>query len=106
LRVLFFIFTLAGIVVLLKMARSYHQERPRTWGERFVHVFKRYGYRKRPGETLQEFSTEIALKNSLLGQKALAFVEDYYSIEYGHKGETKSLESLLKELKKKLKSSH
>lgn len=94
---------IVGFILSLKIAWPYLHGRPRTWGERFVHVFQRHGYCKKSGETLQEFADRIAKDNSLLGQKALEFVKHYYLLEYGQNGKEETLNQLLKDMENELK---
>ena len=96
-------FIICVFIFLVKSAWSYFRKRPKTWGERFVRVFKRYGYFKPEGETLQEFAVTLASDNALLGQNALVFVEQYYLLEYGQEGQEETLAQLLKETETVLK---
>jgi len=99
------IFIIAGLILFLKIAWPRFHNRPKTWGEKFVHFFQRHGYYKQPGETLREFAQRIAEHDPPLGHKALLFVKNYYLLEYGEKGPEDILGQLLKTMGDELKSS-
>jgi len=97
-------FLIIGVsLFLLRIAWAHYHSRPKTWGERFVHIFQIHGYTKKPGETLQEFADKIATENILVGQKASLFVQNYYLLEYGQKGSGEILVQSLKDIDKLLK---
>ena len=58
---------------------------------------------KARGETLREYAQKIARHDFRLGKKASVFVDGYYLLEYGQKGETETLYQLLKEMRNDLK---
>jgi hypothetical protein len=72
-------------------------------GERFVHALQNQGYKKDPGETLREYAHRIAKHDSRLGHKASAFVDGYYLLDYGQKGERETLYRILKDMRNDLK---
>jgi len=98
------IFIIACLILFLKMAWPRFYNRPKTWGERFVHFFQRHGYYKQPEETLQEFAQRIAEHDPPLGHRALLFVKNYYLLEYGQKGHEEILGQLLNKMGDDLKS--
>ena len=104
LKKILLIFVIACLLFLLKIARSYFQKRPKTWGEKFVHLFQRHGYHKQPEETMQEFAQRIAQHDPPLGHRALLFVKNYYLVEYGQKGHEEILGQLLNKMGDDLKS--
>ena len=93
----------AGLIVGFIKVKTRIRNRPRTLGERFVHIFGRHGYVKRPGETLKEFATRITEYNAFVGLKTMNFVEEDYRFEYGQSGRRVSLDRMLKDLENDLK---
>ena len=102
-KIIVIIVILSGALYCLRIGRSYLHERHRSWGERFVSLFKGYGYEKGPGETLREFAEKITEKNTQHGEKASEFVRHCYLYDYGGEGEEKVLDHLFKEMKHDLK---
>lgn len=95
---------IAGLALGLWMLRAHVRKRPRTWGERFVHLLRKYGYARRPEETLLEFSRRIKREDPLVGRQAQAFVVGYYRFEYGRQGEEETLREGLEALSRGLKA--
>jgi transglutaminase-like putative cysteine protease len=93
----------AAFILFLKIGWPYFHSRPKTLGERFVHALQNQGYKKDPGETLREYAHRIDKHDSRLGQKASVFVNGYYLLEYGQKGERETLYKILKEMRYDLK---
>jgi len=89
----------------LKTARSRYHNRPRSWGERFVCLFDRYGYRKRPGETLREFSERLE-QDSGLRENTDRFVQYYYRHEYGGDKREEMLQHLFRAIRMELIALH
>lgn len=83
------------IIIIFIFVIHYIKGLPRTWGERFISLFQKNGYKKQPGQTLYEFASEIPKDNNELKRGALSFVEKYYQFEYGMKGDERELERLL-----------
>ena len=69
-----------------------------------LHLLRKYGYARRPAETLLEFSRRIKREDPLLGRQALAFVAGYYRFEYGCQGEEETLRKGLEALRRELKA--
>ena len=67
-----------------------------------MYLFQRHGYEKRPGETIQEFALNISADNPKIKKNTLAFVETYYMLEYGRRGDEASLNRLLRNMENDL----
>ena len=69
---------------MLFVVVRYYRKRPRTYGERFVSLLKKYGYEKEPGETLLDLVSRVKSEKPLLvGKNAMSFIQEYYRIEFG-----------------------
>ncbi|MFC1534892.1 transglutaminaseTgpA domain-containing protein [Thermodesulfobacteriota bacterium] len=100
----FIVFVLMiGLAVLFRVTSRYLQERPKSYGERFLYLLKKHGYNKTPGETLLELVEKIPSDKPGLENSAKEFVKGYYLFEYDHKGSERILSLLLKNVEEEIK---
>lgn len=96
---------LIGLGALAVVFHRRLRERPRTPGERFLHLLKRHGCEKRPGETLLEVIIRVDPTGPELRRSLKTFVDEYYRVEYGGKGGEETLSGLLKEVRAEMAAS-
>ncbi len=71
--------------------------------EEFLALWPRYGLKRKPGETLAEFAKRAGGRFPHLAGEIKAFVEEYYQLAYGQRGNEEALKKDLQRLKQKLR---
>ena len=106
LKYLILFFVISGMLLSMGYMRRRYVCRPKTYGERLVSLFGKYGYHKEPGETPLEFVVKIASERPALKRNLITFLNAYYLFDYGQKGSEVILSGLFRDIQKDLKKQH